>query len=288
VAANPAMSEETMKGIAKSINYFSGRGSYGRLEGSKVIKALEVPFWSPRLTLSRMQALGLPATAGTAEARHFAAKYLVKFVASGLSIAGLAKMGGAEVTFDPRTSKGLTIGVGNTYVNMFGGFSPLARTITQSLISHQVIDEGTGEKRAAKESRWMPLLRYGRERLAPVPGVAIDLLTGEMVTGEKTTKAGAAKSLLLYLSADDIQEAVRHSSKTGAAISPLSLLGISVNTRTPLPPEPATRLQKRYVYALTDEFGETVNVNTLSKSQASAIINRLKARQAQEKGKRKK
>jgi hypothetical protein len=286
VAANPDISVETMKGIAKSVNYFSGRAGYGRLEGSKVIKALEVPFWSPRLTLSRLQALGLPATAGTAEARHFAAKYLVKFVASGLSIAGLAKMSGAEVTFDPRTSKGLTIGVGNTYVNMFGGFSPLARTITQSLISHQVVDEGTGEKRDAKESRWMPLVRYGRERLAPIPGVTIDLLTGRMVTGEKATKLGAVKGLTLYLAADDIQEAVRHSSKTGAAISPLSMLGISVNTRTPRTPEPATPLQIKYVRGLTQEFGEKVDLGSLTKSQASAIINRLKARQTQEKGKK--
>jgi len=124
------------------------------------------------------------------EARIDYARGWVSLLAVGGTIMGLAKLGGADVEDDPRSSDFGKIKSGNTRWDIWGGAQPYIRVVAQMV---------TGERKSTKSGKIYELngddifgenragvgLDFFRNKLAPVPGAAVDMLSGRTSSGDK-------------------------------------------------------------------------------------------------------
>jgi len=115
------LTPEDLKGIAKYINTFSGRGDLGQyLEQHS--QTLSTALFSPRLWKSRLDMLNpvfyakLPPVA-----RKYALQNVGSFAALASTILGMATLAGAHVDTNPTSADFLKIKVGNTRYDIFGG-----------------------------------------------------------------------------------------------------------------------------------------------------------------------
>src|SRR5690606_16281417 len=118
----PKTAPEEFKGLADFVNTATGRTQIK----SKTLKSaqplLNAIFFSPRFLASRAQMLNpawymrLPP-----QSRKRAAKSMLKLAGTGLALASLAKLGGADVETDPRSSDFMKIRIGDTRYDIWGG-----------------------------------------------------------------------------------------------------------------------------------------------------------------------
>lgn len=233
---HPAAGPEDLAGVARAINFFSGRGSFGPLENTKVVQGLSTAFYAPRLTASYVQSLASPFM-GTPAARRFAARHVVQAVGTGVAMGALIKLTskqtGVDFEADPRSSDFGKIKAGDYRFNLFGGYSALARYVAQGLMGKRKTASGAIEPK----SRVDTALTYARTRLHPSLGFFIDLKTGRAVDGTKfyrdgkLDKAAAARDLIMPLSAGDIERAIYKDGLKGGVITLPSLAGFDVSIR---------------------------------------------------------
>lgn len=172
-------SQVVKKNVADYINTASGRGSMGLRIGEKSetlergAELLNTVFWSPRFLASRVQLLN-PASYTKLDSftRKQALKDMITAVSSGLGILGIAKLNGAEVDLDPTSSDFAKAKIGNTRVDLTGGFSPIIRFISQAI-------EGL-----ATEEKGPDPLRFIRSKLSPTAGLIVDLTQGKDYLGK--------------------------------------------------------------------------------------------------------
>jgi hypothetical protein len=271
--SHPGMTSAELQEVSRTLNVLTGRGSLGPLNAHAADTA-QILF-APRLLASRIQTPLLLASKSPV-ARAEAARSIISFVGANLGFLGAAKMAGADVTLDPRSSDFMRIKVGDTRIDLMAGYQAPIRYAAQ-LIMGQRKNVETGEVKQA--SRLGTAGHLLRTRLAPQLGIPLDLATGKNVAGEKVGAKDAVLSGIEYLSARDIYEAYEAdkrrggSGKRGAALGALSLLGVGVSTYHT---KDATPAQKDYARSLAQKAGEQIDVDHLSAAQASAIINRLK------------
>lgn len=234
-------SPELYKGLATFINNATGRGGLGPLDRSAQV--LNTAFFSPRLIASRLNLINpvfyikLPK-----EVRLMALKDMGKLILFGGSILGLAKAAGAQVEEDPRSSDFGKIKVGNTRWDIWGGFQQYIRIIAQ-LYKGQTKSSNSGEIYDLKgdkfpyKTRLDQLGSFFRGKLAPVPGFAVDALSGKNVVGESvdlTSKDDLTKKayeLFVPMIAQDIQDAWKEQgAKSLLTVGVPSSLGIGVTT----------------------------------------------------------
>jgi hypothetical protein len=187
---------DNLKLIGDFVNAGTGRGRLPT--GTEMNKWLGRIFYAPRLTSSRPDLLVLlgEALAGRrgAGARNFLVREMGKdfggYVGSQLLPLTLLKMatGGARagradvsVEFDPRSTDFGKVRVGDTRVDLWGGAQPLIRSIAQAVTGER--KDATG--RVVDADVLKTLANYGRSRLAPTPGLAVDLAVGKNVVGEE-------------------------------------------------------------------------------------------------------
>jgi hypothetical protein len=210
-------SPELYEGLANFINNSTGRGKLGPLEGSADF--LNTVFFSPRLMASRMNMLGLTDifTAGQKgfysqlprEVRIMAGKDMLKFIAFGMSVLGLSKLAGAEVEDDPRSTDFGKIKVGDTRYDIWGGFQPYVRLISQ-VATGQTKSTGSGEiKDLNPKKRFDRVTSFLRGKLAPVPGSIIDIAAGENIIGEPATVQSEALESITPMIVNDVGEAMK-------------------------------------------------------------------------------
>jgi len=176
--ANP----KALTDIASFVNAATGRGSLGGL--NKHAPLLNNVFFSPRLIASRVQMLN-PAKYVAPEAlggyspvvRREAIRSMLQFGALATTIVALAKMGGADVEDDPRSSDFGKIKVGNTRFDIFGGSAQyvtfaarLASNETKTIKGDVKPLDGKGYNGTRKEV----IERFFENKLAPVPGYVRD------------------------------------------------------------------------------------------------------------------
>lgn len=210
----PGENAKDFQQLATFINHATGRGSLEGLAPGK-LTALNAVFFSPRFQVSRVQVVGdLISPATTLNARKVIARDLAEFYATGMGIMAVAKMGGAEVETDPRSSDFGKIKVGNTRYNYWGAFQPMA-TFMGRLVTGQIKSTGTGKIK--KKDRFIENLSidnivtsFLRTKLAPVPGRVVDVGFGETVLGElvEPTKEFAGKTAFESLVPLFIQDSV--------------------------------------------------------------------------------
>ena len=158
IAANPEAKTNLVlaKQLADFVNNASGRGNLGKWEGAAT--ALNNTLFSPRLMASRMQMLNPRNYVFTRpEVRKEYLKSTLAAAGTWLSVAGLAKAGGAEVVMDPESTDFGKIKIGNTRMDPAGGFQ-------QYIVLASRLAKGGLEKATQEAGR-----RYSGKAFAPTP-----------------------------------------------------------------------------------------------------------------------
>jgi hypothetical protein len=125
-----------LKSAARFINSATGRGNLSAV--TRDARVLTNVLFSPKLMKSRIDMLNPGFYVGLHPAvRKEAAKSGLIYAATVLSTVGLAAAAGADVETDPRSSDFLKIKIGNTRLDVTGGFQPYVRFYAQFLTGQQ-------------------------------------------------------------------------------------------------------------------------------------------------------
>jgi len=139
---------------------------------------------------------------------------VAKFIGVGLTVLAIAKLNGAQVEDDSRSSDFGKIKSGNTRWDIWGGYQQYIRVLVQ-LLSGQTKSAQTGKINKLGEhglfgrTRGDVLLSFARGKLAPIPAIGADILANRTISGEKPTIQLEAQQHLLPLLANDVKEALQ-------------------------------------------------------------------------------
>lgn len=235
---NPKTQPQVFKALADFINTASGRGSLGKLNPATPV--LNVVFFSPRLIASRVQMLNpywyfkMPPPV-----RQEAAKAMVKFVGTGLTILTIAKLGGAQVEDDPRSTDFGKIRMGNIRYDIWGGFQQWTR-LTAQLMLGETKSTTSGRITDLTAPNYGDQTRLGRVesfftgKFAPVPAFVTDLLRGQDAIGNPVTLSNEAWNKVIPLYIQDIQDAVRAEGITGGlSVGVPAFFGVGTQSYSP-------------------------------------------------------
>ena len=215
-------SPEIYKALAGFINNSTGRGELGKLEDYAPI--LNSIFFSPRLIASRLNLLNPAYYAKLPkEVRVRALADMAKFIGFGLSVLALLKYGFpckdkndkncVEVQNDPRSSEFGKIKVGNTRYDTWGGFQQYITFLTKAIMAQKItqgsdrVQELDGKGRGVN-TRLSLIGTFVRGKLAPIPGLGVDYLSGMTQDYQKFSWKKEAENKLLPLIYSDLKEAV--------------------------------------------------------------------------------
>lgn len=181
------------KAAATHINNITGRGNIsGKMENAAPI--LNSIFFSPRLIASRVNLLTNWANPAfyrnvPAEVRKMYFKDMAKFSAFGASMVGVALLAGYDVELDARSSDFLKARDGDIRIDFMGGFGPYIRTLAQLITGKKITSTGKEKELdgsgAFGEDRGDIASRFARGKLAPVPALATDIITGRDIMGNE-------------------------------------------------------------------------------------------------------
>jgi hypothetical protein len=236
---------KALKDIATYINNATGRGDLGAL--SSGYKVWNAAFFSPRLIASRARMLN-PAFYIQLNplVRNRALKDWAKLGAIALTTVGLAKLGGASVETDPRSSDFGKIKIGNTRFDPYGGYQQyvhlgvvLAMGQSKSPMTGNVNDLNTGK--FGSKTRVDALFDFARNKESPMAGVIDDLLSAPVDRfGQKITPTKEVVNLFVPMVEEDIRQAFQdnpdgnyHVNAQGVAAVPAAVFGSGVQTFSP-------------------------------------------------------
>jgi hypothetical protein len=254
--------QKELEAIANYINVATGRGSIGAAE--KYAKELSTIFFAPKLTASRWQMLSFqPVYQGSARSRMIIAGEYGKYLAGLATLYGLAKMSGAQVTWDPRSTDFGKIRFGENRIDPLSGLGKhavyAARIITGKFEGSSGRSESIYDDKG--RNNWDDITeRYARSTLSPLYGTAITLATGRGIDG-KPYRPEDIPYDLLPLSARDIYEQYRDNDPLTATLMSLATLhGAGIDTYA----ERVRRMTKAQVDKAI-ERGEAIDAASLYK-----------------------
>jgi hypothetical protein len=245
-------SKEQYKELAAYVNNMTGRGDLGETL-NKAAPILNQLFFSPRLAVSRLNTLTYLAQPRfwktvPKEVRIDYFRSLLSTVGVGLTVLMLAKLAGAETEDDPRSTEFGKIKVGNTRWDIWGGHQQYIRAATQMLTGEKKTGSGKIKKLEPggpySQSRGGVGLNLLRGKLAPVPSMAVDILSGQNIIGETLTtdwqsdpskkELGVKENLMTHLfplTVTGMQEALKdQGTKAWFTVGLPSIFGVGVQT----------------------------------------------------------
>jgi hypothetical protein len=229
---HPNASPETLRGVARFVNFASGRGSLTGIRG--IDKTLAQVFYSPRLAISRVQLLSTAIKNVTPEATAYARAELTKYFAATAGVLTLAKLAGAEVSVNPLSPDFAKIKIGNMRIDLGAGYAQLFRYAAQAISGRgRSLQYGTDYE----AGRGDVAERFVRTKLSPQAGIIVNLARGKDLAGQPTSLGLEAGRLAVPLSFGDVYEAYKDAGLPGAARGALSLLGAGVQTIKPQTPQ---------------------------------------------------
>lgn len=233
IAENPNATRAELDGYADYLNAATGLGNLGAFR--QAAKILSVTFFSPRFTVSRVQTpLKLYKYWDMPRVRKEIARDMTAVVATGMTTLGLAALAGADASLDPRDTDFGKIRIGDTRVDIWGGFLQPARLVARILTRATDRMQITGRGLTKEEKDIDPveaMWRFFSFKLSPAVTIPQELLTGKTAVGEETTPTETILRRLYPLYIDDIREAAKEGN-WGAAIASGAgaFVGLGVST----------------------------------------------------------
>lgn len=172
--------------LAKVINHARGYGDFTVGQMGKGVNA----FFSGRNFVARFQTLidpiVQPGSLFEPSARRQAAKNLAGMIAGDMTVLGMLGAAGAatgmwSVEMDPRSTEWGKLKIGDTRIDPWAGFSPMVRLAARAATGE--VKTGTGSTMDADIKG--EVLRFLRNKQAPIPSLIVDWLAGENSIGEK-------------------------------------------------------------------------------------------------------
>ncbi len=224
--------------MAEWLNISTGRANISIGEGRSLLLTIANRiFFSPRLLISRLQAIGrarkIPGGAvdiarGIPSARAETARDIVGFIATGTaSLAAMDGFGWIDVKLDDLTSSDWAKGkAGTTRYDPWGGFQQVARFVSQIVAgAKEAIDSGD----LSQSNIAATIGRFTRSKLDPgVPALFVDLALGSTFLGEELSPEQQLSDRFMPLSIQDILDAAAEEGLLGAVKSLPAFTGIGV------------------------------------------------------------
>jgi len=238
LAGEPTQAE--LRVLGHYVNVITGRGDMGAKANAAV--ALNRAFFSPRLVMSRFQyALGEPLWRGpwrgTGRARLLLAGEYARFFAGLAMVYGLARLAGADIGLDPRSSDFGKLIFGETRVDPLAGLSQVITFGTRSLFGEMVTSKGKEidlrpeRRKFGQQDVGSVTGRFLRSKLSPNLGMGYDWITGVDFLGRPVTARSIAERAVTPLSVGDVVDAMTNQGvPKNVGISILALSGMSVQT----------------------------------------------------------
>jgi hypothetical protein len=222
--------------IAHFVNTATGRGDFPGTGGvARASVLLSNAFFSPRLMASRLSLLNpVYYVQQDPFVRKEALNSLMGFAATGIAITSLAKMGGAQVSDDPRSSDFGKIKVGNTRYDPWGGFQQYIVAATR-LISGQMVSSTTGKEIHLGEG-YKPTTRLDiaeralESKQSPLASFVTGLLRGVTATGEPFEVPREVASRFIPLLYQDIYELQKEWGAKGYLMAVPGVFGVGSQT----------------------------------------------------------
>ncbi len=231
------------KAIAAFVNTHTGRGGSRSRRSAWV--GLNQVFFAPRWVASRFQLLlGQPAWRGSNRTRKLIAIEYARAIAGlgtvyALAAAAMSAWGDDDdkIELDPRSADFGKVKVGNTRIDPMIGLSQVI--VFMSRIASGQTKDSRG-RIVPLRGKDVPfgradtadiIFRFGRSKLNPVFGAAINISSGENVVGEQVTFGTVASDLLVPMAFKDAYEAMQDMGYSkGAALGLLAIFGVSLQT----------------------------------------------------------
>lgn len=248
--------------LAKIVNYGSGRGNLGVL--TRAGPFLNAILFSPKLVLAHVQLPGMLFSPSSL-ARKESARMLTQFMAAGTMILSMAKLAGAKVGADPRSSDFGKMRIGNTSLDVWAGYIQYARFIAQLTTAQRKTSGGFIEPLNRREV----VDRFLQSKYSPAVGLLNDILRGETYMGESMeldTKSLKKQtySRLVPLALQDIIDAANEDGLTGGLLASTGIAGIGVVTYSDKPKQVQDKISQK-------QFGMDWDDATQKYGQATMI-----------------
>jgi len=222
---NPAKDDFLLSSITDFVNTASGRGSIGAFE--KVAVTLNALIFSPRLVGSRLKLLWPGYYIKLHPfVRRQALQSLFANIGTGITVLGLAKLAGAEVGGNWFSADFGKIKIGDTRIDIWGGFQPYVRTAAQAIWG-KTVSTTTGKVTKTGEG-YKPLTRPAivwrgaKYKMSPVASFAFGLLEGKGTDYEKFEVGEEVAKRFIPMVIQDIIDLA----KEDPDLLPLGALGI--------------------------------------------------------------
>jgi len=211
------------------INAAVGRGNIPKMVQS-FAPTMNALLFSPRLLWARLE-LPLKLLSSSPYTRKEAAKMVATLLGAGSAVLGLYKMAGGKVELDPRSSEFAKMRVGDTRLDVWGGYSQYARFVAQMT---------TGQAKSASgnvyaQNRWDTTVKFMQSKESPAAGILTDILAGEDYAGKKLSLQPESIreqviSRIVPLFAQDLMDAYLQNGGWGALAAAPSFVGVGVVT----------------------------------------------------------
>lgn len=169
---DPRKNDVLLRQIGDFVNSASGRGSLGQYEGAAT--ALNATMFSPRLMASRLQYMNPKNYINTNPfVRKQYLKSIMGMATAWTTMAGMAKLAGADVSLDPDSTDFGKIKIGDTRIDPAGGFQQYLVLLNRmksgqyaSSTSNKTTEYGST---FGAKARLDALIEFITNKLAPIP-----------------------------------------------------------------------------------------------------------------------
>ncbi len=223
------------KSLARHINAATGRGDLGKLEAAA--KPLSTVIWAPRLIASRIQLMNPVEYARMPKAVRVQALRDMGAASGTLaSVLALGKLSGqADVSVDPRNADFLKLRIGDTRLDLGGGFLQYLRLGAMLTTGERVTSGGRVKKLDGPgkypETRLSTIAKFAEQRTPPAIGFIINGLRNWHDADGRTVKlSDEAINRLAPMLERDLYDAYKADPKTGAKVTIPAVFGGSLAT----------------------------------------------------------
>lgn len=250
--------EKFLKGLGSYVNAATGRGDLGSFqEAGKVMNAA---FFSPRLMASRLNIIFAPVKYRNAHpfVRREAIRSMVQLAGTVSTLLALSsQVPGAKVVTDPRNPDWGKIKLGNTRIDIGGGFQQYLRLFAQ-MATGVAISSTSGKKLNltaggfGQPNRLDLFLRFFEGKESPIASFVTDYLRNSDQVGNKFSLRTEATARMLPLLAQDSYDLYKekHGGLNGLAAAfagyGVGSVGFGMQTYGPTAPGPLTKKPQSY------------------------------------------